>query len=64
MNLSKSMLQMEGIHPGFGPVNLQQLLTTWMVHDMGHISQISRVMSKQYKTDVGPWAQYLKILHD
>ena len=64
MNISEEMLKMEGIHPEFGPVNLQQLLTTWMVHDMGHISQISRVMSKQYKTDVGPWAQYLKILHD
>lgn len=64
MNPDKEMLEMVGIHPEFGSVTLQQLLTTWMVHDMGHISQLSRVMAKQYKTAVGPWVQYLKILND
>ena len=64
MNPDQEMLLMEGIHPEFGAVTLQQLLTTWMVHDMGHISQISRVVSKQYKNAVGPWVQYLKILNE
>ncbi|MEL6562633.1 MAG: DinB family protein [Bacteroidota bacterium] len=64
MNPDREMLLMEGIHPEFGAVTLQQLLSTWMVHDMGHISQISRVLSKQYKNTVGPWVQYLKILNE
>ena len=56
-------LEQKGVHPAFGEVNLKQLLATWTVHDLDHISQISRVMAKQYKEDVGPWTQYLKILN-
>ncbi|WP_276372332.1 DinB family protein [Chryseolinea sp. H1M3-3] len=51
-----------GIHPAFGEVTLSQLLSTWVVHDLNHIAQISRVMAKQYKTAVGPWVEYLGIL--
>lgn len=51
-----------GIHPELGEVRLKELLSTWVVHDLGHISQISRVMAKQYKTEVGPWKAYLGIL--
>ncbi|UEG51277.1 DinB family protein [Ferruginibacter lapsinanis] len=52
----------KGIHPAFGEITLSQLLATWVVHDLNHIAQISRVMAKQYKAEVGPWVQYLKIL--
>ena len=51
-----------GIHPKFGEVNLSQLIATWAVHDLNHISQIARVMAKQYKEQTGPWIEYLKIL--
>lgn len=51
-----------GIHPEFGPVTLRQLISTWVVHDLTHISQIVRVMAKRYKDDVGPWSAYLGIL--
>lgn len=54
--------QEKGIHPVFGEVTLAQLLSTWTVHDLNHISQIARVMAKQYKTEVGPWVEYLRIL--
>lgn len=56
-------LEQKGVHPAFGEVTLKQLLATWTVHDLDHISQISRVMAKQYKEDVGPWTQYLKVLN-
>ena len=56
-------LEQKGIHPALGEVTLRQLLATWTVHDLDHISQISRVMAKQYKESVGPWMQYLKILN-
>ncbi len=55
-------LEATGIHPAFGAVTLSQLLSTWTVHDLNHIAQISRVMAKQYKTEVGPWVEYLRIL--
>lgn len=60
--LTEDELRKTGIHPMFGEVTLAQLLSTWTVHDLDHISQISRVMAKQYREDVGPWLQYLKIL--
>jgi hypothetical protein len=49
-------------HPAFGPVTLGQLLSTWVVHDLGHVAQISRTMSKRYAADVGPWRAYLPVL--
>ena len=60
--LTAKNLDEKGIHPAFGEVTLFQLLATWVVHDLNHIAQISRVMAKQYKTEVGPWIEYLKIL--
>ncbi|HEX8264778.1 MAG TPA: DinB family protein, partial [Pyrinomonadaceae bacterium] len=61
--LTTENLEQKGVHPAFGEVTLKQLLATWTVHDLDHISQISRVMAKQYKEAVGPWTQYLKILN-
>lgn len=55
-------LEETGIHPVFGDITLKQLLSTWVVHDLNHIAQISRVMANQYKEEVGPWTVYLKIL--
>ena len=57
LNISNEQLDWEGIHPEFGAVSLRQLLSTWTVHDLGHIAQISRVMAKQYKREVGPWLE-------
>jgi uncharacterized damage-inducible protein DinB len=52
-----------GIHPESGTVTLGQLLASWVVHDLTHISQISRVLAKQYAAEVGPWKAYLGILN-
>lgn len=60
--LTDKNLEEKGIHPAFGEVTLSQLLATWVVHDLNHIAQVSRVMAKQYKADVGPWIEYLRIL--
>ena len=61
-DITEKQLNLTGIHPEFGEVTLRQLLSTWTVHDLNHISQISRVMAKQYKEAVGPWINYLGIL--
>ena len=62
MQIDESKLSKEGIHPELGSSKLKELLATWVVHDLGHIAQISRVMAKQYQTEVGPWIQYLGVL--
>jgi hypothetical protein len=51
-----------GRHPELGAVNLGQLVATWVVHDLNHLGQIARVMSRQYREAVGPWIEYLPIL--
>jgi hypothetical protein len=51
-----------GIHPDLGNVSLKNLIATWAVHDLNHLSQIARVMAHQYKDEVGPWKEYLRIL--
>src|SRR6266496_4732822 len=60
--LTDKSLAETGIHPAFGKVTMSQLLSAWVVHDLNHIGQICRVMAKQYKSAVGPWTEYLKIL--
>jgi len=62
MNLTPEMLGKRGAHPDLGVVTLSQLLSTWVVHDLGHIGQVVRVMAKQYKEAVGAWQEYLPIL--
>ena len=62
--LTPADLGRTGTHPEFGTVTLEQLLSTWVVHDLSHIAQIVRVMAKRYASDVGPWAAFLPILRD
>jgi hypothetical protein len=61
-NLQPAQLELRGTHPAFGPVTVRQLLATWTAHDLAHILQISRVMAKRYKHEVGPWAEYLSVM--
>lgn len=63
-NLGPAELALPGEHPGLGRVSLQQLLAAWVVHDLGHIAQIVRVLAKQYRLEVGPWVPYLPVLTD
>jgi hypothetical protein len=51
-----------GTHPDFGEVRLDQLLATWVVHDLNHVGQIVKTMAKQYTMAIGPWRQYLPIV--
>ena len=61
-HLTNEQLDLEGEHPDFGAVTLRQLLATWVVHDLGHIAQIARVMAKQYRDAIGPWRAYLPVV--
>ncbi len=63
-NIDEEKLKMEGIHPEFGNVTLEQLLSTWVVHDLIHTAQISRVIAKQYKEAMGPWIEYFRVMKE
>ena len=54
--------ELQGKHPELGVVNLRQLVSTWVVHDLDHIAQIAQEMAKYYKEEVGPWLEYLGVL--
>ncbi|HSP06368.1 MAG TPA: DinB family protein [Acidobacteriota bacterium] len=62
LKLDEQQIGRKGRHPDFGPVTLEQLITTWVVHDLGHLAQITRVMAKQYTDEVGPWRAFLPVL--
>jgi hypothetical protein len=63
LQLTDADLSRRGRHPEFGVVSLGQHLSTWVAHDLGHVSQIVRVMARQYTDAVGPWKAYLSILN-
>lgn len=62
MALTPEKLALKGMHPELGEVDLAQLLSTWVVHDLNHIRQIVEFMADKYSGNVGPWKQYLSIL--
>jgi hypothetical protein len=62
LHLSSQELAKRGTHPALGEVTLENLLATWVAHDLNHIAQIAKAMATQYEDAVGPWRQYLGIL--
>lgn len=61
--LDEEKLDRKGVHPEFGEVSLRELLAAWVVHDLNHLFQISRVMAKQYKGAIGPWGKYISVVN-
>jgi hypothetical protein len=55
-------LDRRGLHPSLGEVTLRELLATWAVHDLDHISQIYAGLAGSHDAAVGPWKAYLGIL--
>ncbi len=60
--LDEEQLRLNGTHPELGRVTLSELITTWAVHDLNHIRQISTAIARRYADGVGPWREYLGIL--
>jgi hypothetical protein len=55
-------LDRRGLHPSLGEVTLRELLATWAVHDLDHVSQIYAGLAGSRDAEVGPWKAYLGIL--
>jgi hypothetical protein len=62
LSLTEADLDKKGLHPNLGEVTLRNLLATWVAHDLTHIAQVTRVMAKQYKEEMGPWPEFFRIL--
>jgi hypothetical protein len=62
LRLTEADLAKRGRHPALGVVTVENLLATWVVHDLNHIAQICKAMAWQHETEVGPWERYLSIL--
>jgi hypothetical protein len=62
LNLGPQHLPLRGLHSELGEVTLEQLLATWVAHDLDHVFQIARVMALRYRETAGPWVQYLRVL--
>ena len=43
-------------------MTLRELLATWAVHDLDHLSQALAALAGSRDADTGPWKAYLGIL--
>ena len=64
LELTAPHLRLTGEHPEFGTVTLEQLLATWAAHDMAHVAQLSRILTRAFGRRVGPWRRYFSALKD
>jgi hypothetical protein len=62
LGIGEEQFKLPGKHPELGAVTLGNLLATWVVHDLGHISQVTKIMASEYREAVGPWRAYTTIL--
>lgn len=62
LHLTEADFDRKGMHPVLGEVTMRNLLATWVAHDLTHIAQVTRVMAKQYKEEMGPWPEFFRIL--
>ena len=60
--VTEADLDRRGMHPSLGEVTVRELLATWAVHDLDHVSQIFAGMAGSHDAEVGPWRAYLGIL--
>lgn len=61
LHIGPDDLPRTGRHPEFGTVTLEQLLATWVTHDLTHITQIARVLTRHAGMSSGPWKAYFRV---
>lgn len=62
LDLTAADLARTGMHPALGRVTVANLIAGWVVHDLTHLAQITRVLAKRYEVAVGPWREYMGVL--
>lgn len=56
------VMDRRGLHPELGEVTLANLIATWTVHDLDHVTQIYAALAGARVDAVGPWKAWLGIL--
>jgi hypothetical protein len=64
LRIGADSLQRTGVHPELGAVTLEQLIDTWVTHDFAHLAQISRILTRYFGQNVGPWKGYFSLLQE
>jgi len=64
LGIEPGRLRLEGRHPELGRVTLEQLLATWVTHDLAHLAQIARVLARHHGQFVGPWRAFFSLLKE
>jgi len=62
LRLTADEARLEGLHPLLGPVTIEQLLASWICHDLTHIHQIARILARCHAPYAGPFAQFMSVL--
>jgi uncharacterized damage-inducible protein DinB len=63
LQLSESDLAKTGTSPKFGRITVDQIIATWVAHDLYHLGQIFKSFSSLYRERVGPWQEFLNLPH-
>ncbi|HEY3779433.1 MAG TPA: DinB family protein [Fimbriimonadaceae bacterium] len=61
LQLTEEDFKKPGTHARFGPFIVEELLTTWVAHDIYHMGQIFKSYSAQYVGKIGPWQNFLNL---
>jgi hypothetical protein len=61
LSITTDDLGKTGLHPAFGRVTLDQLLSTWVAHDLYHLGQIFKSFSAPFREAIGPWQEFLNL---
>jgi hypothetical protein len=64
LGLTDAELGRHGLHPDLGEVMLGQMVAAWVAHDLTHVAQVSEVLARRYRDDVGPWRAYMPKLDE
>lgn len=62
LELTPESLKRTAVHPELGSVTLEELLACWVTHDCAHFAQISRILTRYFGADAGPWKAYMSLL--
>jgi uncharacterized damage-inducible protein DinB len=62
--LRPEQMALPGLHPTLGPVTLGELLACWITHDMAHLAQIARALTRHHGGFVGPWRAVFSLLRE
>lgn len=63
LHITDDDLGKTGLHPKFGRVTLDELLSTWVAHDLYHLGQIFKSYSAPFCDRIGPWQELLNLPH-